>query len=124
MILVDNALRARAEAGRPIRVGVLGAGFMAQGLTNTIVNDIPGMAVVAIYARKPERGIAVFEYAGLRDVVHTDSAARFEDAIRAGRPVVTEDAFLLTQSEHIDILVDAMGAVEFGARVLMSAFAH
>ena len=33
MILVDNALRAREEQGKPIRVAMVGAGFMGQGLT-------------------------------------------------------------------------------------------
>ncbi|HEX4684551.1 MAG TPA: SAF domain-containing protein [Gemmatimonadaceae bacterium] len=124
MILVDNALRARAEAGRPIRVGILGAGFMAQGLTNTIVNDIPGMKVVAIYGRKPERAVAVFQYAGLRDVVQRESQQRFEDAIRANKPVVTEDAFLIAKSDQVDVIVDTTGSVDFGARVLLTAFAH
>ena len=34
MIIVDNALKAREREGRPIRVGMIGAGFMAQGLAN------------------------------------------------------------------------------------------
>ena len=41
MILVDTALQARAEQNRPIRVGMIGAGFMGQGLTNQIVNSVP-----------------------------------------------------------------------------------
>ena len=69
MIIVDNALRARAEAGKPIRVGILGSGFMCQGLTNTITNDIPGMRVVAIYGRKVHRAKGIFNYSGLEDVV-------------------------------------------------------
>ena len=52
MIIVDNALKARAEQGKPIRVGMLGAGFMGQGLTNMLVNSVPGMKLVAIYSRK------------------------------------------------------------------------
>ena len=28
MILVDNALKARSQSGKPIRVGMVGAGFM------------------------------------------------------------------------------------------------
>ena len=36
MIIVDNALQAREAEGRPIRVGMIGAGFMGQGLTNQI----------------------------------------------------------------------------------------
>src|SRR5437763_716413 len=36
MIIVDNALKARQEQGKPIRVGMVGAGFMGQGLTNQV----------------------------------------------------------------------------------------
>ena len=32
--------------GRPIRVALLGAGFIAHGLANHIVNTTPGMRVV------------------------------------------------------------------------------
>ena len=34
MILVDEALKQREHSSSPIRVGLIGAGFMAQGLTN------------------------------------------------------------------------------------------
>ena len=40
MIIVDNALRAREAEDRPIRVALLGAGFMAQGLANQIANSV------------------------------------------------------------------------------------
>src|SRR5882724_6780721 len=101
MIVVDTALRARAEAGRPIRVGILGSGFMAQGLSNTIVNDVPGMRLVAIYGRKVDRAAGVFAYTGRADAVVANSQDAFEDAARAQTPVVTEDAFLLARSEEI-----------------------
>ena len=56
MIIVDNALQASASArARPIRVGMVGAGFMGQGLTNQITNSVPGMRMAAIYNRTPER---------------------------------------------------------------------
>lgn len=32
MIIVDTALKARAEAGNPVRIGMIGAGFMGRGL--------------------------------------------------------------------------------------------
>jgi predicted homoserine dehydrogenase-like protein len=47
-----------------------------------------------------------------------------EDALRAGKPVVTDDAFLLARSENLDVLVDVTGSVEFGAQVFMEAFKH
>jgi predicted homoserine dehydrogenase-like protein len=124
MIIVDTALKARAASGNPIRVGVLGAGFMAQGLTNHIVNTTPGMRMVAIQNRHLSKAIGVFAYAGIDAPVVATSQDEFEDAVRAGRPVVTEDAFLLARSEYIDVLVDTTGSVEFGARVILEAFKH
>ena len=53
MILVDEALKARERASKPIRVGLIGAGFMAQGLTNQVTNSVPGMEISAIFNRTP-----------------------------------------------------------------------
>jgi len=124
MIMVDNALKAREEQGKPIRVGLLGAGFMAQGLSNQIVNSVPGMRLLAVYSRKPARGLSIFEYAGRSGAIVANDQSAFEDALRAGTPVVTEDAFLLARSPHLDVLVDVTGSVEFGANVFMEAFRH
>jgi predicted homoserine dehydrogenase-like protein len=125
MIIIDDALRAREAQGRPIRVGMIGAGFMGHGLTNQIMNSVPGMRLVAISNRHASRAISAFEYSGsdlAPLVVKTQDA--LEDAIRTGKPVVTEDAMLLARSAHIDVLVESTGSVEFGARVILEAFKH
>jgi len=124
MIIVDNALQKREAEGRPIRVGLIGAGFMGQGLTNQITNSVPGMRMVAAYARRVDKAVKVFEYAGRTGVVIATSQGQLEDAIRAGKPVATEDAFLLARSGQIDVLVDVTGSVEFGAHVILEAFKH
>ena len=124
MILVDNALKAREEQGKPVRVGLIGAGFMGQGLTNQIVNSVPGMRMVAVCNRRLERALHVFEYSGCEDPVVATTQEQLEDAIRRGKPAVTEDAFLLARSDQIDVLVDVTGSVEFGARVILEAFKH
>ncbi len=124
MILVDNALKAREEQHKPIRVGMLGAGFMAQGLTNQITNSVPGMTMAAVYSRQPQKGIQIYNYAGLNDVTVANTQSELNDAIRAGKPVVTENAMLLAQSENLDLIVDTTGSVEFGAQVALEAFKH
>jgi predicted homoserine dehydrogenase-like protein len=124
MIIVDNALKAREAEGRPIRVATIGAGFMGQGLTNQITNSVPGMRMVAGFNRRAQRALDMFAYAGRNDAVVATTQDQVEDAIRAGQPVVTEDAFLLSRSEQIDVLVDVTGSVEFGARVIFDAFRH
>jgi predicted homoserine dehydrogenase-like protein len=123
VIIVDNALRAREAAGKPIRVGMIGAGFMGRGLVNQIVHSVPGQRMVAIFNRHVEKAISAYQYAGLEPLVSTRQT-QLEDAIRAGLPVVTDDPYLLSRSEQIDCLVDVTGAVEFGARVVLDAFQH
>ena len=64
MIIVDNALKAREAEDRPIRVASIGAGFMGQGLTNQIMNSVPGMRIVAAFNRRGQRALDMFAYAG------------------------------------------------------------
>ena len=124
MHIVDTALKARHEAGNPVRVGLVGAGFMGQGLTNQILNSVPGMEVVAIYNRTSDRALKVYSYAGRDDAVDAKTQGQLDDAVKTGQPAVTEDALLLARSPLIDVLVDVTGAVEFGAHIILEAFAH
>ena len=124
MIIVDNALKERERTGRPIRVGMVGAGFMGQGLTNQITNSVAGMRMAAVYNRRRERAEHVFRYSGLEDVVVADTQLALDTAIRAGRPAVAEDPFMICRSDQIDVVVDVTGSVEFGANVILEAFRH
>jgi len=53
MIIVDTTLRKRKLENNPIRVGVIGAGYMGRGLVLQIETAIPGMQVSALYNRTP-----------------------------------------------------------------------
>ena len=123
MIIVDTALKARAEANNPIKVGLIGAGFMVQGLTNTVINSVPGMRIVAISNRRPERAIAVFRYAGVEPSL-AENARQFEHLAAAETPIATEDPTLICRSDHIDVVVDVTGSVEFGLHVALDAMKH
>jgi predicted homoserine dehydrogenase-like protein len=124
MILVDTALQAREAEGRPIRVAIVGAGFMSQALANQIARSVPGMRLVAISNRNIKRAIDVLQYCGHENVVVAGTQSRLNDAIRANRPAATEDALLMARSEFVDVLVDVTGSVEFGANVALEAFKH
>src|SRR5262249_42852933 len=124
MIIVDKALQARAAEGNPVKVAILGAGFMAQGLTNQLLNSVAAMSMLAIYIRKPQKAIHVLNYSGLQDPIEATTQNELDDAIRDGKPVFTQDVMLLARSEHVDVIVDTTGSVEFGAHVLLEAFKH
>jgi predicted homoserine dehydrogenase-like protein len=124
MWIVDTKLKAREDQNTPIRVGIIGAGFMCQGLTNQITHSTPGMRVAAISNRRVERAIDVFHYSGFEDVAVAGSQLQLDHAVECSKPIVTEDAMLMARSDLIDVLVDVTGSVEFGARVALEAFKH
>lgn len=126
MILIDTALARREAEGRPIRVGMIGAGFMARGVALQIIQYTQGMRLVAIANRTIEKARSAYEGAGVpaEQLQFVESVGQLEEAIAAGRPAITDDALLLCQAEGIDVIVEITGAVEFGARVVLEALAH
>jgi predicted homoserine dehydrogenase-like protein len=126
MLIVDTAL-AKAEAeGKPIRVGMIGAGFMARGTALQIVKYTQGMRLVAIANRTVDKARRAYVEAGIPDeaISAVDSQSALEQAIADGRPAITDDALLLCKAEGIDVIVEITGAVEFGAHVVMTAISH
>ena len=124
MIIVDTALKARAEADNPVKVGVIGAGFMSRGIANQICNYIPGMRLVAISNRTLEAARKAYFGAGVEEVEVVSNVADLNDAIAKGKYAITDDATLLCQADDIDVLIEATGHVEFGAQVTMKAIEH
>jgi predicted homoserine dehydrogenase-like protein len=124
MIIVDRALQVRAEAGKPVKVAMIGAGFMGRGIANQIANSVPGMELVAIFNRQIDAAKRAYSEAGIENVQVVSTVTELEDAIARGEYAVTEDAMLLCQAEGIDALIEVTGAVEFGAQVVMEAIAH
>lgn len=125
MIIVDKALQKRQEQGDPIRVGMVGAGFMGRGIALQIFNSVPGMDLVAISNRSLDGAKRVYEEVGQQNVdVIEDSLSQLEQSISNGRCVVTEDPNLLCQSEMIDAIIEVTGAVEFGAGIVLKAIEH
>lgn len=124
MIIVDKALEKRQKEKNPIRVGMIGAGFMGRGIALQIVNAVPGMDLVAIANRLIASAVRAYREAGVDDVAFVDSLAQLEKAISDGCPAVTEDAVLLCQAGMIDAIIEVTGTVEFGAHVVLKAIEH
>ncbi len=113
-------LSARAEAGQPVRVGVIGAGkfgsmFLAQaGRTR-------GLHVVGVADLDAGRARAALARVGW-------DAARFAarsagDALDGGTTWVTEDAAALIAAD-VEVIVEATGHPGAGIRHALAAFAH
>lgn len=124
MIIIDRALEARAAAGNPVRVGMIGAGFMGRGIANQIINSVPGMELVAIANRSLDGAKRAYTEAGIEDMQVVESVGALEAAIAQSKYAITEDANFICQAEGIDAIIEVTGAVEFGAHIVMQAIAH
>ena len=120
MILVDTALRRRQEEGRPIRVGIVGAGFQGAAIVRQIVTVTPGMIVVALANRSIASAREAFEALGVTPLP-CDSRLAIEAAIAAGQPAVTEDAIGLAEADGVDVVVEVTGSIDYAAAVIVAA---
>ena len=121
MIIVDEALRWRQREANPIRVAMVGAGFMARGIALQILTSVPGMELVAISNRDLEGAQRAFREAGAEPARVVESVAALDDAVRRGERAVTDDAMLLSDADGIDVLIEVTGTVEFAAHVVLRA---
>ena len=124
MIIIDTALQQRQAEGNPIRVGMIGAGFMGRGIALQICNYVPGMKVVAIANRHLDGALRAYREAGIETVRTVGTRAQMEDAVRNGEYAVTEDARLICEAGGIDAVIEVTGAIEFGADVVLTAIRH
>jgi predicted homoserine dehydrogenase-like protein len=124
MIIVDTALRKREQEGNPVRVAVVGAGYMGRGLVLQIISAIRGMRVVAVSNRNLSQAELAFRQAGVTDLEVVETVTALEDAIAQGKSAITDDAMLLCQAEGVDAVVEATGEVEFGAQITLKAIEH
>ncbi len=121
MIIIDTALEKLEEQGKPIRVGMIGAGFMASGAALEVIRYKKGMRLVAISNRNIEKAQKAYIQAGVQDAQTITNLSELDSRISEGKVSVTDDPMLLCSSEQIDVILEMSGDVEFGARVAMEA---
>ncbi|MGI9301334.1 MAG: NAD(P)H-dependent oxidoreductase [Gammaproteobacteria bacterium] len=124
MIIVDTALEKRERENNPVRVAIVGAGYMGRGLVLQIISAIQGMHVVAVSNRTLSQAAFAYEQAGVADVRTVDSVSALEDCIANYKCAITDDASLLCQAEGVDAVIEATGEIEFGAHVATQAIEH
>lgn len=115
-------LIARAESGRPVRIGLIGSGEMGTDIV-TRVAHMTGIEVGAICdLNLPSATRAVdiaYQEAGHAREANTGSA--LSAAMEGGKIAVTSDASLILENDLIDVVIDATGVPAVGAEIGLTA---
>ncbi|MFV0296193.1 MAG: Gfo/Idh/MocA family oxidoreductase, partial [Hyphomicrobiaceae bacterium] len=117
-----EALEEAERQGKPVRVGVIGAGQMGTDLLVQIAL-MPGIEIVAACDSKPERIEAAAPIAGprCRPVRLASSAQEVRLAIAAGKLAAVNQPDLVCRSDAVDVVIDATGNPNAGAGVALTA---
>jgi predicted homoserine dehydrogenase-like protein len=121
MVIIDTALARREEEGAPIRVAVIGTGYMGSAVVRQLLTPIPGIRLVAVANRTAEKARAVLAAAGIGDVVSATTPGEVEAAVGVA---LAEDPLHLCEAENIDVVIDVTGEIEVGAAIALRALEH
>lgn len=124
MIIVDTALQQRLQQRDPIRVALVGAGYMGRGIALEILTAFPGIRLAAIVNRHVDQAERAYREAGVDQFRRAGTPAELDAAIEAGAYAVTDDPEVACRSGRIEAIIETTGDVEYGARVAFDAITH
>ncbi len=125
MIIVDRKLQERHEQGKPVRVAMVGAGFMGRGIALQMATALRGIELVAIANRSLDGARRAFAEAGQEEQVEVaESPAAAAAIIAGGGRVIADDPAVVCRADPVDAVIEVTGTVEYGAGVVLDAIQH
>lgn len=117
-MVIFHALREAEQRRRPIRVAVLGTGYMGRGIAAQMLGRMPGLRAALLVNRTVGKAVAAYALAGVdpEAVVVSDDPRVLGQAIAEGRPAATGDFDAAGAVEGVDAVIEATGDVTVGAR--------
>lgn len=114
-------LQQRAADGRPVRVGMIGAGKFGSMYLSQVPRT-PGIHMVGIADLSPDRAKAALRNVGWKEDSFT--ATSLESAAKQGNTAIIDDGMALIKSPHIDIIIDATGNPAIGIAHVLACCEH
>ena len=114
-------LQQRAAEGKPVRVGMIGAGKFGSMYLSQVPRT-PGIHMVGIADLSPDRAKAALRNVGWKEDSFT--ATSLESAAKQGNTAIIDDGMALIKSAHIDIIIDATGNPAIGIAHVLACCEH
>lgn len=121
-LITDTALQERQAKGKPIRVGMIGAGATGRAIALQLATPVPGIRLAAVANRTQTHSERALREAGIAEWAVASSSRAAEASIARGVPVLTDDPSVLTECDAIDVIVEVTGTVEPALRVTLDSF--
>ena len=115
-------LAAKAESGRPIRIGLVGAGEMGTDIVSRValMDGIEIGAISELKAGAASKSVEI-AYGSTDRVQEVASSDTANAAMEAGKIAVTDNVDALLEAGLIDVVVDATGVPAVGAEIGLRA---
>jgi predicted homoserine dehydrogenase-like protein len=122
MASLNNKLKELNENNKNIKVAVVGAGFMGRGMVSQMML-VKGMKPSLVVSNKIIDAIEAYTLAGVPkdDIVIAKTISDINIAMENNKYVVTDMTEYATKPNLIDVVVDATGVPDAGAKIAMDA---
>lgn len=119
MIGLNTELIERHNKGKPVRIGLIGAGQMGVDVVAE-VTQMKGIDVVITADIDLERAKNAYNIAGAEgEIVQADSASEADKLVLAGKKVYTDDYRIVTDMKEIDVMLEATGVPDVGTKAAL-----
>ncbi len=119
-----DKLQQREKEAKPIQAAIVGVGQMGTEIVATI-GEMAGMRTAVTVDVTLERASAAHGQSRRHvEVVATDDFGKAEAAMAAGKAIATTDYRIATRLPGVEVVVEATGSTDFGARCCLDAIHH
>lgn len=124
MTNLSTKLAALETAGKPIQVGLIGAGkFGSMFISQSHLT--PGMRLAAVADLDPQRALASLKRTGYpTDKYDTTASLSIAECMKAGKTAITADSAALIATPGIDIILEVTGSPSAGVHHVLLCCQH
>lgn len=122
MLNLNTKLKQLQENGKIIKLGLVGAGQMGKGMVSQVMS-MKGMTPAIVVDVNVDNAVEAYTLAGIRkeDIVVSSTLSEINVAIEQGKFVACPDSDIPAQVHLIDVVVDATGVPDVGAKVAIDS---
>ncbi len=124
MIGLHEDLRERHLSQKPVRIGLIGAGQMGTDVVAEI-SMMLGLKVIAAVDIDAQRARDAYAVGGIEgEVVAVGSSSEADAMVNMGKHVFATDYRVVTDMREVDVMLEATGVPETGARAALRSTFH